>query len=196
MTPRVGCVVLAAGASRRLQQPKQLLLHRGEPLVRQAATAACQSNAATCAVVVGAHATAVSVALSGLPLEIIENGNFAEGLASSIRVALAWAEQRRCSALLLALCDQPRLTTAHLDRLIRAHRGALTVASRYAGKNGVPALFPEARFAELAELRGDVGASALLNRNAPVTSVPWPEGELDVDTPEAARRLIDPIPEG
>jgi CTP:molybdopterin cytidylyltransferase MocA len=125
-----------------------------------------------------------------LPIEILDNPDFGEGIAASIRSAARWAKQRACQALVLALCDQPKLTAAHLDRLILEYeRHHLPIASRYCGKNAVPALFPETSFNELQALCGDIGASALLNGEAPVVSIPWPDGELDVDSPDAARRL-------
>jgi len=174
-----------------LGQPKQLLLHHGQPLVRHAAQAVWQSRAAACALVVGAQGNAVREALGALPFEVLENADWNEGMASSIRVAVAWARGESCAAVLLTLCDQPRLSAAHLDRLIAEFEdGERCVASGYAGKNGVPALFPKAQFEALATLRGDTGASRLLNGSAPVVTVPWPEGELDVDTTESARRLL------
>jgi molybdenum cofactor cytidylyltransferase len=191
MSARVGCAILAAGASRRLGQPKQLLLHHGQPLVRHAAQAVWQSRAAACALVVGAEGDAVRAALGALALEVLENADWNEGMASSIRRAVTWARDESCDALLLTLCDQPRLSAAHLDRLITEfERSGYCVASGYAEKNGVPALFPKAHFDELATLCGDAGASRLLNGSASVVSVPWPEGELDVDTTESARRLL------
>jgi molybdenum cofactor cytidylyltransferase len=112
-------------------------------------------------------------------------------MASSIRAAVSWARDSNCDALLLTLCDQPRLSATHLDQLLREHEhSGLPVASQYAGKNGVPALFPSAYFGRLGELRGDSGASFLLNGSLPVASVPWPDGELDVDTLETARHVL------
>jgi xanthine dehydrogenase accessory factor len=187
---RIACAILAAGASRRLGRPKQTLLHRGQPLVVSAAKCACQSRAAASAVVVGAHGGAVRAALGDLPIEILDNDAWNEGVASSIRTAARWAQARKCHALIIALCDQPKLTPVHLDRLISEfERTRLPVASFYARKNAVPALFSASSFDQLNALCGDVGASALLNDGTPVTTVPWPDGEFDVDTADAERRL-------
>lgn len=189
---RVGAAVLAAGGSRRLGQPKQLLIHRGTALVRAAAEHICGAQLAARAVVIGASARDVRAVLAGCPVEVLENAEWAEGMASSIRLAVAWAEARACNALLLLLCDQPKLDAQHLDRLIAEHeRSHLPVASVYAGKCGVPALFPGSFFAELGSLHGDVGASRLLNDGRAVARVPWPDGEFDVDTREVAERDLD-----
>jgi molybdenum cofactor cytidylyltransferase len=141
-------------------------------------------------VVLGADARAVRGALTGLSVELKLNPDFAEGLASSVRVAAAWAIERRFDALLLTLCDQPLLDHLHLDVLIEVHeRAGMVVASRYAGRSAVPALFPARRLTELLSLRGDQGARDLLRAERPIALVPWPEGEIDVDTQLQAARL-------
>jgi CTP:molybdopterin cytidylyltransferase MocA len=183
VSARVACAILAAGASRRLGRPKQLVLHRGRPLVRLAAECAWQARAVECAVVIGAHADAVRAALGGLPVEPVYNPDWNEGVASSIRMAADWARAKGSDALLIALCDQPRLTPEHLDRLIGEYeQSGLPVASRYALKNAVPALFPRSLFDALGCLRGDAGASVLLNGSSAVAAVAWADGEFDVDT--------------
>jgi molybdenum cofactor cytidylyltransferase len=193
VSARVGCAVLAAGASRRLGAPKQLALHRGMPLVRWAALCATRSPATETAVVVGARAATVSATMSDLPLTVLNNPDWVEGLATSIRCAVSWAEQCDHAGLLLMLCDQPRLTAQHLARLIQCFdQSGLMVASQYAGKNAVPALFPRANFDALRALEGDAGAGRLLNSGALVVDVPWPDGAFDVDTPAEARAWLDP----
>ena len=142
--------------------------------------------------VLGSAANAVRFALGALPLEVLHNEQWAEGVAASLRIAVNWAREAGCDALLVTLCDQPRLSPSLLDQLIAEHeRTGLAVASRYADKNAVPALFPKSYFSTLAELRGDSGASALLNGSLPVISVPWPEGEFDVDTADSEHRLLN-----
>ncbi|MES1176447.1 MAG: nucleotidyltransferase family protein [Myxococcales bacterium] len=191
MSARVACAVLGAGASRRLGYPKQLALHRGVPLVRWAALCATRSTASETALVVGAHGQEVSAAVAGLPLTVLDNAEWSEGLASSIRCAVTWATQRDCAGLLLVLCDQPRLTAPHLSHLVHLFdQGGIAVASRYAGKNAVPAIFSRLDFAALGALRGDNGAGPLLNSGALVVDVAWPDGAYDVDTPEEARALL------
>jgi len=190
MRAKVACAVLAAGASRSLGCPKRRPLHRGEPLVRVAANCICQSRATWAAVIVGAHAGSVRAALGDSPIEVVPNPDWNLGIASSIRVAVSWADQHGCDALLLALCDQPRLSAAHLDRLIAEFEHShLPVASHYAHKSAVPALFPRSLFAALAALSGDSGASQLLNDGRAVRRLSWADGEFDVDTLESERRL-------
>jgi molybdenum cofactor cytidylyltransferase len=189
---RVGCAILAAGASRRLGRPKQLVLWRGNELVRHLALQALSSLANEVAVIVGAHVERVVPAVSDLPLNCIVNLGWREGVASSIRCATHWAAQRSLDALILIASDQPHLDSHHIDRLVTEHEcGATLVASRYSGVIGVPALFGAPAFRRLFTLSGDAGASALLRNDHRTRSVEWPAGEVDIDTTRDLALLSD-----
>jgi len=180
----VAAAILAAGASSRLGRPKQLLPFRGTTLLRAVVREVCAASCDRVAVVLGAYAGSVAPELDGLPVASLANVLWTEGMASSIRCGVAWAVRSRCEALLVALCDQPRLTAAHLETLLQVYRRSPgPVASRYAGTLGAPAIFDRASFPALFALTGDAGASRLL---ASATPVDWPDGALDVDTPEQA----------
>ncbi|HET6281165.1 MAG TPA: nucleotidyltransferase family protein [Polyangia bacterium] len=184
-SPSIGCAVLAAGASRRLGRPKQLLSYRGQPLLLRAVEAAFQSLATRVAVIVGAGRRVANVLVSGgTRAEVIENPHWQQGMSSSVRAAAAWARARDCDAVLLAVADQPHLSAAHLNALFAASDSATRiVASGYASLLGVPALFPSHMFHRLEALSGDVGARSLL-RQCPseIAAVAWPEGAEDIDT--------------
>jgi len=184
--------VLAAGTSRRLGVPKQLLKSRdGCSLVRQSAERLCRAHVRRSAVIVGASAAQVVESLAGLDLDVVSSENYQEGMAASIRAAAAWASQCAAEALLLCVCDQPTLGTPHLDSLLAAWSadGCLS-ASYYAEKRAVPAVFPARYFAELQALRGDRGAAGILAAASRIALVEWPEGELDVDTPSDWARAV------
>lgn len=186
----IGCALLAAGASTRLGRPKQLLPLGGKPLVlrvfEQLRAAACDRYA----VVLGSSAAEVGAAFEALPCDQLDNPAWSEGMASSIRVAARWAMAEQLGALLLAVCDQPKLTAAHVRALCAARtRPGVTVASGYAETCGAPALFDAGWFARLASLEGDRGAGALLRDDPSVVVVPWPDGVVDIDTPADARAL-------
>jgi CTP:molybdopterin cytidylyltransferase MocA len=171
----VAAVVLAAGASRRLGSPKQLEMLGGETLLKRAVRVAAEAGCSPVIVVLGADAE--SVLRAGLPEGVIPvmNDQWIEGMGASIRVGIRACGAAVEGAVVMA-CDQPAVTAGHLRRLMA---GRVVRASRYAGRNGVPAFFSRAHFDELAALTGDVGARALLSS---AETVDLESGELDVDT--------------
>ncbi len=178
-------VILAAGASTRLGEPKQLVVLAGETLLERAVRIARDAGCRPVVAVLGAEAARIQerCALSGA--EVLVNEAWPEGMASSIRVGVG-ALGGGDGALLMT-CDQPAVTAEHLRALIA--NGEVT-ASAYSGRRGVPAYFPAASFPALLELRGDAGARELLRSAA---AVELPGGELDVDTAAAraeAERLF------
>lgn len=192
--PTAAALVLAAGGSRRLGRPKQLLPLHGEPLVHRTARLALEAGAAPVWVVLGGRAEQVRAALADLPLRFTLNRRWEEGLAGSIRagVRAALAEAPPPTALLVLLVDQPRVDAGLLRQILAAGRAhpQQRVACAYGGGLGVPALFPRADLPELLTLRGDRGAKELLQaRPEAVVSVPFPGGEVDVDLPGDAGSL-------
>ncbi len=180
-------VILAAGASRRLGRPKQRVEVGGESLLHRAARAALGAGLAPVIIVLGAEALEPLVA--DLPVEIVRNRHWEEGMASSIRAGLE-ALPPTADALLLMVCDQIRLDAPLLRRLIQAFQASPNrpAACAYEDTLGVPAIFPRSAFTELAALRGDRGARLLLKQRD-VTPLPWSEGKLDLDDLEAVSRI-------
>jgi molybdenum cofactor cytidylyltransferase len=185
----IPAIVLAAGASHRLGQPKQLLVYRGEFLIERAIRLANEAGAAPVVAALGAHFEVIvaSIALNDVILSI--NDQWEKGIASSIHAGLETlnAVANGASGVLILGCDQPRLTAAHLRALIEtfvAQSQAAIVASAYAGIHGVPAVFPRSVFAELFALRGDKGARELLVKPpCPLIALDFEGGEVDIDQP-------------
>jgi CTP:molybdopterin cytidylyltransferase MocA len=174
----IAAVVLAAGASRRLGEPKQLVMLGGETLLERAVRIAREAGCLPVVVVVGAeYVKVLGNSVLGDVVTVI-NDNWEVGMASSIRLGVRALEvaARDAEGALLMTCDQPAVTAKHLRRLTTR---AEVKASRYAGKNGVPAFFPAKYFEKLSELKGDAGARELL---AEARYEELENGELDVDT--------------
>ncbi len=187
----IPALLLAAGRSRRMGQPKQLLVWQGQPLVRHVASqllAAQQVERVI--VVIGAVADDVRAALAGLGsrLSIIENPDYASGQASSLRVGLA-ALPMQSAAVLVGLVDQPLVHPGLIDHLIGTYRAqpeALALIPTYQGQRGTPTILGRGLFEELQELQGDVGARAVLSKYPNgVVRVPVddPAVVVDLDTP-------------
>jgi molybdenum cofactor cytidylyltransferase len=184
-------LVLAAGGSTRLGQPKQLVQLAHGPVIHRAVACAVAVAGHAVTVVLGAHAADITRALKATQASIIVNRHWEEGLASSLRTGLH-ALPGSCDAVLILLGDQVAVTADDLKRLTVAWGGHDTViaASVYHGLVGVPAIFPRWCFTELAELRGDTGARAIINRYADrIVRVPMPNAAVDLDTPEDLARL-------
>jgi len=180
--PAIGAAVLAAGASRRLGRPKQLVSVEGQQLVRRMAEVTLRSGCQPVAVVLGAHAAQVSAGIAKLPVVCLSNPEWSEGMGSSVRVAAGWASDAALDALMLVLVDQLRLSSGHLDALrLASDQGRHIAASAYQGVLGVPAIFPRRFFRALQALKGDSGARQLLRGDLSVTAVNWPDGIYDLD---------------
>jgi molybdenum cofactor cytidylyltransferase len=207
---KVGAVVLAAGGSSRLGQPKQLLTFHGETLICRAVRAAAEAGCEPILVVVGENSEAIRLALdirdsrissfSGLERvtspslspTIIENREWQRGVGTSIRRGLEQLPNFVEAAVLLT-CDQPYLDASIVSQLIAAlaETGKPIVASSYADTLGVPALFDRSCFDDLLALPDDSGAKSLIaSRPNDVAVVAFENGAIDIDTPSDFQRLI------
>lgn len=187
--PQIGIVVLAAGASTRLgidATPKQLLVYKGQTLIRRAAETALASVCSPVVVVLGANAVAVGAELE-LPLIVTRNHEWETGMASSLRAGLeaVLAADGDVDAVVVLLCDQPFVTTELIDTLIERRRetGKTIVATEYNDARGVPALFARELFPELRELSGHEGARQIIRKHPHDTvAVPFAGAAIDIDT--------------
>lgn len=189
MKSAVAAIVLAAGASRRLGQPKQLLLLAGETLLARSIRMASEAGADPVFVVLGAHHEMIRSEVASNCAIFIVNENWEQGIASSIHAGLAALEASapNASGSLILSCDQPRLTAEHLCALMEAfvaHPEPSIVASAYADVRGGPAVFPRTAFSHLHALRGDKGArSLLLEPPCPLIALSFKGGDVDIDEP-------------
>jgi CTP:molybdopterin cytidylyltransferase MocA len=191
---KVGAIILAAGASRRLGRAKQLVEYGGETLLARVMRLAHEADVARVVVVLGAEQEVIAKALDLSGVRVARNEDWAQGIAGSIHAGLRTLEEIApdVDGALILTCDQPRLSVSHLRELVAAfdvQSGLGVAASEYAGGVGVPAIFPRGMFAELYALRGDKGARALLKDARVLVRVNFSGGEVDVDTPEDLAKL-------
>jgi molybdenum cofactor cytidylyltransferase len=179
-------IVLAAGAATRFGSAKQLVRISGRPLLHNTVSRAVEVAGAATIVVLGAYAAELAPLLTHTPASVVINRDWREGIGSSIRNGVARLPST-CAGVMIVLADQAAVTAQDLQRLVSAwkRQPEYVAAALYSGSTGVPAIFPRARFAELCELRGDMGARMLLHRNPDrVIRVPMDSAALDIDTPE------------
>ena len=184
-TAELQIIVLAAGAGARFGSSKQVAPDLGTaalPLLLSRATAVA-GHAVT--VVLGAHAAEIAPGLGRLPVSLVVNREWSEGIAASIRAGVL-SLSGSCTAALLLLADQAAVTSADLQRLTDTWRRSprAIVAAQYSGGYGVPAIFPRAEFPALLRLRGEQGAEVLLRSPAiELIGVPMPSAATDMDRP-------------
>ena len=193
----VAAIILAAGRSTRMGGPNKLLAELGgKTLVRIVTEQALASKAQRVIVVTGHQAEQVEKALQGLKVKFVRNPNFAEGLASSVKVGIA-AVAGDADGAVICLGDMPLISGHLIDQLIEAFapdRGHLIAVPVSDNKRGNPVLWSRRFFNELMTLDGDIGARHLIARHSEAVMEVPVEGFgafLDIDTPqalEAARR--------
>lgn len=183
---RCAAVILAAGASTRLGQAKQLIEVGGERLLRRTARLALEAGCAPVVVVLGCEAERMRAELAGLSVAVAVNPEWREGMGSSLRCGVSSLDATGLVSILLLVCDQARLTGDHLRALLTRHAaaGLAITASQYAGRAGVPAIFAAKLVPELLACAGDRGAREVIRRDAArVQVVEWAEGATDIDEP-------------
>ena len=184
-------LVLAAGGSSRLGQPKQLLPYGSGTLLGHVLDVArgCEFDQLLCVVGGGSEAVLSGVDFAGV--EVVENPAFGSGCSSSIAAALS-AVDERCDVLVLMLGDQPGVTAASVRALLAARGDAALAACSYDDGRGHPFAFARGGFGDLAALHGDKGVWKLLDRAGDaVVDVPVPGSvPLDVDTWEDYERVV------
>lgn len=187
---RVGAVLLAAGRSSRMGGPNKLLARfDGVPLARRTAERLAASGAGPVVAVVGHQAAQLRGLFEGLPLTVVENPDFASGLAGSLKAGIR-ALPPDIDGAFVALADMPGVTTADYDRMIaafRKHGGLAVVRATAGGQRGNPVILPRALIARIEELEGDTGARHLIETGGlEIVDVELGEAaRVDVDTPEA-----------
>ena len=186
-------LVLAAGTSRRLGRPKQLLELEGKPLVCHVVERALAASVDGVVVVIGSHASEVELELRGYPIYRVFNPHFAEGQGSSLAAGVR-AIPSTVDAVVVLLADMPEIrtdaTSAVVNRWRETHAPA--AVAQYGEARGHPVVFDRSVFADLAALEADVGGRDVLRGLGDlVESVPvGGDGPpRDVDTEQDWERL-------
>ena len=190
-----GIVILAAGNSSRLGEPKQLLQFQGKSLIRHIAEAALETVGGNVIVVTGSNAEAIETELKNLPCKLAFNADWQEGMSASIKTGInaLQSHYQSVKGTILAVSDQPFVSAEVFNALIvnseETEKGI--VACRYSDSLGTPAFFSASYFPALFQLTGAEGAKKLFKRYADdVSAYAFPQGSIDIDTQEDYKRLI------
>lgn len=192
---RIAALILAAGQSRRMGPLNKLLQPvDGKPMVQWAVEAARDSQADSVYVVVGHEAQAVRAALAGDTVSFIDNPDYADGISTSIRRAVATLPDD-IDGVVVCLGDMPRISPQQIDRLIAAFNpveGRSICIPTWRGKRGNPVLIGRQFFAEIQEISGDVGARYLIGQYPDLVCEVEMSNDavlVDIDTPQALDAL-------
>jgi molybdenum cofactor cytidylyltransferase len=163
----VTAVVLAAGMSRRMGAPKQLLRMEGKTILGCTLENVRKSAADEIILVLGFAADAVENEISTGDIKVVRNNSYQQGMGSSLRTGLA-ALSLKANAALIVLADQPFVRAATLDKLIECHQASKPqiIIPMYKGFRGNPVLLDRSVFPELKDLSGDVGCRAIFGNHA------------------------------
>jgi molybdenum cofactor cytidylyltransferase len=184
---KYGIIILAAGNSSRLGQPKQLLCYRGRTLIEHVLQHAQAVSNSVTVVVTGAKNDALDKILKANGVQVCNNPDWAQGMSTSIKTGLGYLLRHspEINACILSVCDQPYLDKLVFDQLIEHNQKASCeiIASSYGGSVGTPVLFNKRFFDDLQILDGQEGAKKLLMKyQTNVCLLPFPKGEIDIDT--------------
>lgn len=189
-----GAIILAAGTSSRLGQPKQNLLFRGETLLKRSINTALRANCRPVIVVLGANANLIDNSNKYDGIKTIYNPDWKEGMASSIRLSVKEIQDdSRINNIIIMLCDQPFVNPALINDIIQKQQetGKPVVACTYKNTIGVPVLFNRALFAELLLLQGQEGAKKIISGYKDnIVKIAFEDGSIDIDTIEDYEQLL------
>jgi molybdenum cofactor cytidylyltransferase len=190
----ISAVVLAAGVSQRMGQPKPLFKLGRKTILQHVLANLRASRVDEIVVVLGHRAQAVAPSLKGTGCKIVVNPDYARGMSSSIRRGLS-AVHPRAQAVLIALGDQPYIPAQVIDRFLSAYsRGDYQiVVPTYGGQRGHPVIIGRRYWPELRALKGDVGGRDILLGHAGdvlEVEVSVPGVLADIDRPGDVREAF------
>ena len=191
---KVPIILLAAGASSRMGQPKQLLPWDEQTLIEHQIQTLTQSGESVI-VVLGAHADRIWPVVEKYPVTIVLNDDWETGMAGSIACGIneIGLQHPNADGVLITLVDQPLISIGHFNGILNAFEEGcqqIIASTSSEGWLGVPALFDKCYFSELQNLQGEKGAKTLIQQYPnQVKALKCNEIIRDIDTLESYQDL-------
>lgn len=191
----VAIIILAAGESKRMGFPKQLLKIGEKKLLNHLIDEALKTNCYPISVVVGANKNQIVPLLTDIPINIIDNPFWHKGMGSSIKMGLvgSYMVEKNFDAILVLTSDMPHVDSTVISQLISAAEKSekTIIASKYDGTIGIPVLFKRSVLEELLELDEENGAKKILLKDKNrVEAIDFEKGKIDLDTPDDYFKFI------
>lgn len=195
-TKHIAVLIMAAGSSSRMGEPKQLLKWKDVTLIENSINKVLQMQISKPIVVIGANSKKISPKIEPYSIEVIHNPNWARGLGNSIAFGVNHIKNNyQMDGVLMVLADQPLIKASYLIAMLDLFQISKDqiIATQYKnGKLGVPALFDRCYFNELSTIDGDKGAKSILKKHSnSVIKMKLATNVFDVDTEEDYRKLFD-----
>ncbi len=190
-----GVLIVAAGESKRLGTPKQLLQFEGQSLINRLVSIVRESGSFPITIVLGAEAASIQGQLKDNNLNVVTNEDWREGMGSSISVGLKQMmdKETELDGVLILVCDQPFIKPESIQSLVDLQKKTVLpmAACFYENIIGTPALFHKSMFPKLLKLTGDIGAKKIMKEDiADVAKLNFEKGIIDIDTMEDYQKII------
>jgi molybdenum cofactor cytidylyltransferase len=192
----IAAVVLSAGESSRMGQPKALLPIGDMTFLQRIVAVLKSTRVGKIIVVIGHDAERMKGKIDHLPVEILVNPQYKLGQLSSLHVAIrVLLSDANCDAMLVHLVDHPYIDAELVDRMIEGfyRSGKSIVVPRYQGKRGHPVILSRKLFDELLSAPIEQGAKAVVNAHREETLEIDADDEgvtIDIDTPDEYRQHV------
>ena len=189
-----GILILAAGNSSRLGEPKQLLNFNGKTLLRNVVNEAIKVTESVI-VVTGSNHSQISREIEDFEVKIVENINWDQGMGSSIKIGINQLLNRfsEVQNIIISVCDQPFIEASVFSDLIQMQKISQKgiVASKYSDTLGTPVLFTKKYFEEISKLSGQEGAKKVTQKfKDDIAEIIFEKGAIDIDTQSDYQKLI------
>jgi molybdenum cofactor cytidylyltransferase len=195
MTRSIAAMILSAGASRRMEQPKGLLTIGGTSFLKHIADVVTASDIRDTVIVLGADHDSIRNALGWFGGTVVVNHDWESGQLSSIVAGINALESGGHSGILLWPVDHPLIPASLITRMVHAYResGSPIVVPVYRGRRGHPVILSRTVFDEVRSAPGTVGLRSVVHAHKEhICEVPTEEEGvvINIDTPDDYRRFV------